>query len=58
MYLSVISAIFKSRKASGVNVLFFVGISSNNDSSARSILLRPCSKVMPKTCLCSMGAGT
>ena len=41
----------------GVNVLFFVGMSSKSDGSSRRTSLRPCSKVTPNTCLRSMGAG-
>ena len=39
-------AIIRSRLASGVKVLFSVGIFSKRASSSRRISLRPCSKVM------------
>ena len=48
MYFNVIKAISKSRFASSVIFLFFVGMLLNN-SSVILISLRFCSKVTPKT---------
>lgn len=38
--------------------LVLVGMSSNKAGSSSFTSLRPCSKVMPNTCLCSIGVGT
>ena len=57
LYFRVIRAIIRSRRAASGKSLFWVGMFSKSSAPFSLISLRPCSKVMPNTSLCSMGAG-